>query len=69
MTAYLYRNYEYLTSAQWGVEGSAKYAFAWRAVKMKPYVSLGYRLRRAADVEWLEGSLRQHLQFTFGATF
>ncbi len=69
MDDYLYRHHDYVTARRIGCETRLRYAIALPAIGMKPYAELQYRLCRARNVSWLDGSLRQHIGLTIGTTF
>jgi len=69
MTAYLYRNYEYLTLGRMGLDASLRYALPVPRTLLKAFASLRYSLRSASSAQWLEGSTRQYIGASVGCTF
>lgn len=82
MEAMLRQNYDYITTRQWGVAATVRYAFTWTACKMAPYAAMHYAVTKAdatsrqttdeADTTGASTARRpqrQQLCFAIGITF
>ena len=70
MTAFLHREYQWLTAPQYAVDAMAKYAFIFPKTRMKTYAKAGICYRRTSESdEYLEGKSHTTLSFAIGCTF
>lgn len=70
MTAFLHREYQWLTAPQYAIDAMAKYAFIFPKTRMKTYAKAGICYRRTSESdEYLEGKSHTTLSFAIGCTF
>ena len=70
MTAFLHREYQYLTAPQYSVDAAVKYAFIFPNTRMKTYAKAGFHyLGTSEKDEYLEGRSHTTLSFAVGCTF
>ena len=70
MRAYLYREYQYLTSAQYCVGGQVKYAFIFPHTRLKTHARIGLSHRKANETnEYSDGCDRTTATLAIGCTF
>ena len=70
MTAFLHREYQYLTAPQYGFEMAVKYAFVFPKTRMKTYAKAAFNhLRTTEKDDYLEGQSHSTLSLTVGCTF
>ena len=70
MSAFLYREHQYLTAPQYHIGGSVKYAFRFPGTRMKTHVCLSASHRKANQSnDYSTGSDRTQLSVAVGCTF
>lgn len=70
MDAFMYREYQYFTSAQYAVNASAQYAFLIPKTSMKAHVQLGINHHKAnGTLSYEQGKRHTQLQLSIGAIF
>lgn len=70
MTAFLHREYQWLTAPQYAIDAMAKYAFIFPKTRIKTYAKAGISYRRTSESdEYLEGKSHTTLSFAIGCTF
>lgn len=70
MDAYLYREYQYLTAAQFGIGGSVKYAFVFPATRAKTYARLSINHKKANETNiYSNGRRHTTVTATIGCEF
>lgn len=70
MDAYLYREHQYLTSAQYVMSAQLKYAFIIRNTKLRPHVKFDINHRRCNEPnDYSDGSTRTVTSVAIGCTF
>lgn len=70
MEAYLYREYRYLTAAQYSIAGSIKYAFLLTGTAIRPHVALSLSHRKANETNaYSLGCDRIYARLAVGCSF
>ncbi|MCH4147771.1 MAG: hypothetical protein LKG25_05280 [Prevotella sp.] len=70
MVTYLHREYEYLTSSQYSIEGSAKYAFTVPKTNLQSYVKAEIHHHKANETDaYMEGKDNNSITLSIGCTF
>ena len=70
MEAFLYREYQYLTAAQYSVGGSVQYAFLFPGTRLKTHARLGLSHRKGNETyDYSQGCDHTQATLTLGCTF
>ena len=70
MTAFLHREYQWLTAPQYAVNAAVKYAFILPETSIKAFAKTGFHyLGTSKDDEYLEGHSHVTISFAIGCTF
>ena len=70
MTAFLHREYQYLTAPQFGFETGVKYAFIFPKTRMKTHLKATFRHQRTSiKDDYLEGKNHSTISLTVGCIF
>ena len=70
MDAYLYREYQWLTAAQFCVGGQAKYTFIWPNTRIKTFARMSLSHRKANEsFEYSNGQNRTQATLAIGCEF
>lgn len=70
MDAYLYREYQWLTAAQFCIGGQAKYSFVWPNTRIKTFARLALSHRKANEsYEYSNGQNRTQATLAIGCEF
>ena len=70
MDAYLYREYQYLTAAQYGMGASVKYSFVFPQTRLNTFVQADVNYKRAnSNYDSLTGRNRVALAIAVGCLF
>ncbi len=70
MTAYLHRNYTYLTAPQYKIRTAVKYSFIFPKTRMKTYAVADFTYHKSNDSDiYMEGHNRTLLRASIGCTF
>ena len=69
-SAYLWREYQYLTAAQYQIGGNVKYAFIFPGTKLKTHAGLTINHRKANETyEYSNGKDNTQMAVSVGCTF
>lgn len=70
VAAYLWREYQYLTAAQYGIGGSVRYAFIFPATRLNTHVQLGIHHRKANETfDYSNGKDHTQVSLAIGCLF